>query len=154
MYELLIIAKSGDDEALTNKVDKALKSGNASNVKVNRMGKRVLAYPIAKQTEGVYVVYNFESEPTVIAGVRDILRLEQEAVLRYLLIKTKVYRPSRKAKFQTAAVEVVEEDAKPAAKVTVKTKEVDEVAKDSKVVNVVKKETKVKKVTKKESSEK
>ena len=89
MYELLVIGKAGDGDAVFSKVEKILKGVKASNVKSKKMAKKELAYPIAKQTEADYLLFNFEAEGGALKDIGDSLRLEQEDVLRYLIIRTK-----------------------------------------------------------------
>jgi len=56
-------------------------------IKIDRLGKKLLSYPIAKQTEGEYIIFNFEAPPEATSAISEILRLEREAILRYLIIK-------------------------------------------------------------------
>ena len=89
MYELLVIGKAGDGDAVFSKVEKILKGVKASSVKSKKMAKKALAYPIAKQTEADYLLFNFEAEGGAVKDIGDSLKLEQEDVLRYLIIRTK-----------------------------------------------------------------
>ena len=116
LYELMVIARAGDSDAVLSRVEKNLKDVGALNLKLEKLGKKVLAYPIAKQTEGEYAVFNFEAEPGVIGQIGDSLRLEREAVLRYLVIKSKPKKAVGKAR------EIKEKQEAPKATVTVKTR--------------------------------
>ncbi len=53
---------------------------------VNHWGKRSLAYPINGQEVGHYVVAHFATDPTLLPEYERILRLEEESVIRYLLV--------------------------------------------------------------------
>ena len=94
-YEMMVAANAKTSEALAVKIDKVFKESEASGVKVEKMGKRMLAYPIAKQNEADFFVYNFEAGGEAISKISGMLRLEQDAVLRYLITKVKVPRVSR-----------------------------------------------------------
>lgn len=89
MYELMVIAKTDGAGEVGAKVEKALKDFGAGEVKVEKMGKKTLAYPIAKQTEAEYLLFNFEAEGEAVGKIDSMLRLEREAILRYLIIKGK-----------------------------------------------------------------
>lgn len=141
MYELMIAANIKTSEVLASKVDKALKESNAAGVKFEKLGKKTLAYPIEKQTEADYLLYNFDAEGEAVGKLTDVLRLEQDAVLRYLLVKTKV---SKKSTIGTKGEEGAVEEVK-TSKVTVKTKVV---AKESKKMVKQKKGSKSKKGSK------
>src|SRR3989304_3537722 len=141
-YELMVVttAVSSTDPILA-KIEKSVKEAEASNLKVEKLGKKVLAYPIAKQQEGEYVLFNFEAPPEAISVISKMLRLEREAILRYLILRvprvTRVSRVSRVSEESTVDKKVKEE--KPKAKVIVTTKtaiktatKVSKVSKDSK----------------------
>jgi len=79
-YELMVVttAVSSTDPILA-KIEKSVKEAEASNLKVEKLGKKVLAYPIAKQQEGEYVLFNFEAPPEAIDVISKMLRLERES---------------------------------------------------------------------------
>lgn len=152
MYELLIVSKINDTDGLLSRVEKMLKDASAVDLKMDKLGKKQLAYPIKKQTEADYAVLTFGAEGTVIGNLTDMLRLEQESLLRYLIIKQKARKASKRKR---VVVEEVKEEKTP--KVTVITKpssakatEGKKVTNESKVSKVsekkVSKETKVAKV--------
>ncbi len=58
-------------------------SGNIINIDV--WGKRRLAYPIRKRSEGYYVVYVFECDPSFVAQLNQALRVI-EAILRHMIV--------------------------------------------------------------------
>lgn len=97
MYELMVIS-SGlvDSDQLLSKVEKVLKDAQVSNVISSKLGKRRLAYPIAKQTEAEYLLFNFEAEGDKLATISESLRLEQEDLLRYLIIRVKPQKAAKK----------------------------------------------------------
>lgn len=88
MYELMVIgSQKVEPDTLQTLVEKVLKGANAADLSVQKLGKKVLSFPIAKQTEAQYFVFNFAGDPSIINGINQKLRLEQEVILRYLLVK-------------------------------------------------------------------
>ena len=74
-------------------------------------GKRELAYPVKKFTDGYYVVLQFAVEPAAIIKIEKNLRLEEE-IIRFLVIKkVKLAKSEDEIKAPTV-VETVKE-AKP-----------------------------------------
>lgn len=142
-YELLIVAKLSGSSDLLARLEKVLKDSKAENINVGKMGKKVLAYPIKKQTEADYFVLNFDALGSSVKDLTDMLRLEQEALLRYLLIKDKPKKASKRKTVVSKKEEVAVKKESP--KVTVVTKKV---AVPKKVEPKVEK-TKAKKVGKK-----
>ena len=147
-YELMVIGNpKTDSEKFLAQVKKILEESNAVNLKVDRLGKKLLAYPIAKQTEGEYLVFNFEAEPQVIFEISSALRLEREAVLRYLI--TRVSRVSRVPRVSQVEEKTIAEATEAAKSVVAKTKRVAAIAKVKKVT--VKSKSKTQKGTVKKS---
>lgn len=106
MYELMVIGRAEDADSLFTKIEKMVKDVSASNVTSQKMGKKLLAYPIKKQAEAEYFIFNFEAPGEAVGQISEGLRLEQEAVLRYMIITTK----SAKAK---KASKVIQESQEP-----------------------------------------
>lgn len=88
-YELLLIITPDHDETeaetLTNQVKDIIERGGTV-LKVDPWGKRRLAYPIRKRTEGYYVLYIFESPPGFVAELNQALRVI-EAILRSMTVQ-------------------------------------------------------------------
>lgn len=128
MYELIVVGKVEGADTLFTKVEKLIKDANASSVSVQKMGKKVLAYPIKKQTEAEYFLFNFEAPGESILDITQGLRLEQEQVLRYMMLRTAEGRGKVvSGKSAVEKVEGVEAKAKPvlksaARKIVVKSK--------------------------------
>ncbi|OGD86501.1 30S ribosomal protein S6 [Candidatus Curtissbacteria bacterium RBG_13_35_7] len=123
MYELMIVANYERGDSLLGRVEKAIKEAGANNYKVEKLGRKTLAYVIKKQDTAAYYLINFESEGKAIKQITDKLRLEQEDLLRYLLITKRAVKLSKK-KIRKESIEVEKETAKPKPKVTVVTKTV------------------------------
>ena len=87
-YELMFIVHPDVDESAFNELVDKVKGwitdsgGQVDNVDI--WGKRRLAYPIQKQTEGQYVLLNTQLEPTNCSELEHNLGL-QEPVMRFLL---------------------------------------------------------------------
>lgn len=88
-YELLLIITPDHDEneaeALTNQV-KGIIEGGGTLLKVDPWGKKRLAYPIRKRSEGYYVLYIFECTPGFVAELNRSLHVI-EAILRYMVVQ-------------------------------------------------------------------
>ncbi len=87
-YELVCLIQPDLDEAAFNGVVDRVKTWVAEsggNVdKVDIWGKRKLAYPIRKQREGNYVLFNLSLETKSTAGLEQNLRYT-ETVMRHML---------------------------------------------------------------------
>ncbi len=88
-YESVIIINSSLEEAkikaLIEKFSKLVNEhGKISNV--NEIGNKKLAYPIQKQTEGYYIVLEFEAEPAFISELERIYRITDE-VIKFIVVK-------------------------------------------------------------------
>lgn len=92
-YELTFIVRlDGMDEAQINgTVDQVRAWVEAEELgqvkKIDRTGRKRLAYEIDKQREGFYVMFEAEIEPRAIAEIERSLNLAP-AVLRYLFVRT------------------------------------------------------------------
>ncbi len=88
-YELLLIITPDYDEseaeALTDQV-KGIIENSGTLLKIDPWGKKRLAYPIRKRSEGYYVLYIFESAPSFVAELSQSLRVI-ETILRYMVVR-------------------------------------------------------------------
>lgn len=115
----MIVAKVDKSDQLVGRVEKTLKDAGATGLKVDSLGKKQLAYSIRKQTDAVYYVVNFEAATESIGPVASKLRLEQEDLLRYLIVKKKQLKTKSK---KATKVQEVETKASETPRVTVVTK--------------------------------
>lgn len=87
-YELAYVVDPDQDEqsleALEEKVKGWVVSAGGKVEKVDRWGKRRLAYPVKKQSEGYYFILSTEMPPGAGAVVERDLRLA-EPILRYMI---------------------------------------------------------------------
>ena len=89
-YELMYIVRPTVDEqslaAVNEKVGKFIAAGGGQVSRRDDWGKRRLAYPILKFTEGFYTVLQLELPPTAVRDLERSLQLTEE-VLRYLVVR-------------------------------------------------------------------
>ena len=89
-YELVYILQADLDEATLNglveTVENLIKSTNGEILKVDRWGKRRLAYPIRKLTEGYYVFVTFKLDPVEVANIRRTLGYNEQ-ILRCIVVR-------------------------------------------------------------------
>ena len=88
-YESVIIINPNLEEeaikALIEKISNLINTdGKVSSVE--EVGKKKLAYEIKKNTEGNYVVLNFEANPAVVAELERIYRITDE-VMKFITIR-------------------------------------------------------------------
>ncbi len=86
-YEMLVIldATTENQSEEISKIEELLKNLGGTVSKTDAWGKKTLAYPIRKQTEGYYVLFNFELEPAQTFELRRVLGLRAN-VYRQLVI--------------------------------------------------------------------
>lgn len=89
-YELVYILQADLDEAtLTGAVDAIetlIKNSTGEIVKIDKWGKRRMAYPIRKTREGYYVFISFQMEPNEIVNLKRALGYNEQ-VLRYIVVR-------------------------------------------------------------------
>jgi len=99
-YETVIILKTNvEKEASENfgkKVEALITSNGGELVKVEEMGKRVLAYEVKKEREGYYVLFTFKAQSTFIKEFERILKLD-EIVLKHLVVKLEENKKTKQA---------------------------------------------------------
>jgi small subunit ribosomal protein S6 len=90
VYEVLFIVapnvEEGDIESLVTQFSDLATNQGAQVTKVDRMGRRRLAYPIGKFNEGHYVVLTIEGSGSEIAEIERRMRVS-DAVIRYITIR-------------------------------------------------------------------
>lgn len=100
-YEVMIILDPTlDDETVRAEVDRAtelIKAKGGEPGRVERWGKRRLAYEIQKHREGNYVVLEARSEPSVMSDLDRALTLA-DAVLRHKVVLQPEKAPGKPAR--------------------------------------------------------
>lgn len=86
-YEMLTILDAGTENQSEeiSKIEEVIKNLGGTVSKSDAWGKRTLAYPIRKKTEGYYVLFNFELEAAQTFELRRILGLRAN-VYRHLMV--------------------------------------------------------------------
>lgn len=89
-YEMMLclssIIDSNKADAFTELILEKVKEDGGSIESIDVLGRRKLAYPIEKKTEGIYVVVNYLATSETSLEVERRLKLNDE-VLRFLTIR-------------------------------------------------------------------
>jgi len=116
-YELVFIAHPDLDEegvaALTAQVRGWIEAAGGEVIHTTQWGRRKLAYPIRKQTEGSYVLMWASMPRQAIRGLERELKLA-ENVLRHLLVRAETPFPVSEAPPEMEPVAAPESPAEPA----------------------------------------
>jgi len=75
-----------ENEEIIRMLDEIITSGGGTVHKVERWGKRRLAYPILHKEEGTYVLMLFESPPTLITEIERRYRMN-DRILRHQTVR-------------------------------------------------------------------
>src|SRR5712691_2461995 len=90
IYEELFIVKPDATEEEVDQFIEQMKSvvttAGGTVDKVDKWGKRRLAYRVDKYREGTYVLFQFSSEPTVVKELERRLRVS-DVVLKFLTVR-------------------------------------------------------------------
>lgn len=89
-YELTVIvpatiAEEHRDKILA-KLQELLTQNNAENINQDMWGRRTLAYPINKHTEGIYVLFTFDAPASVAQNIDYRVKINDD-IIRHLLVK-------------------------------------------------------------------
>jgi small subunit ribosomal protein S6 len=87
-YETVVVVDAMiPDESITSEFDAITKQIEAQGkiLRVDRWGKRKLAYPIKRRSHGEYAVFYYESGPALPAEIEKRLRINENA-LRWLTV--------------------------------------------------------------------
>ena len=88
-YEsVIIINPSVDEDKVKGLIDKFsdLINKQGKVTKVDTLGKKKLAYEVKKNKEGIYLVFYFEAEPSLIAELERNYRITDE-VIKFIVVK-------------------------------------------------------------------
>ena len=90
VYEVLFIVapniEESDIDTLVTQLSDVATNQGARIAKIDRMGRRRLAYPIGKFNDGHYVVFTIEGSSAEIAELERRMRVT-DAVIRYITIR-------------------------------------------------------------------
>lgn len=88
-YEVMYIVRPNLDEEATKAVVERYQQVATENggevVNLKEMGKRRLAYEINDFREGFYVLMNIQAEPSVVAELDRLMRINED-VIRHIVI--------------------------------------------------------------------
>lgn len=111
-YELTVVfhpdLEMNIDPAL-DKVKQALESNHATIIKEEVDGKKRLAYPIGKQTFGIYHYFDVQLPAEAPAKLSNTFNISDE-ILRYLLVRTDERKAKLAAKRAAKAAKTNQED--------------------------------------------
>jgi small subunit ribosomal protein S6 len=158
-YECIVLypypLSQKEEQDLLKEIDSLFSEAEAKELSRDTWGRRGLAYPIGGYTEGVYVVYNIEADPSKIKELDRSLRIAKN-VLRHLIIKPQKYYEvieySKKYEEWKQESKVAKEVAKKHHEEELKRKVVERVTRKSKTQEAPKKEETPKAVEKKKLS--
>ncbi len=88
-YEsVVIINPSVEEQAIKALIAKFTDLINSDGrlEKVEELGKKKLAYEIRKNSEGYYVVLNFEANPNLVAELERVYRITDE-VIKFIVVR-------------------------------------------------------------------
>ena len=107
VYETLFIALPSltDEEVdkLVEKITSTIEGLEGKIRKIDKWGKRVLAYPIKKLNEGIYVLIEFELEKSKVSEIDRRMKID-ETIMRHIIVnldhdlKLKAREEKKKAK--------------------------------------------------------
>lgn len=89
-YELVLVIKpdlaEGKFEATLDSLNRLITGKGGVVTSTDKWGKKKLAYPIKKASEGNYVLIKFQSKPAFTKELEANLRISED-VLRHLLVR-------------------------------------------------------------------
>jgi small subunit ribosomal protein S6 len=88
-YEVMFIVKPADEEAVeavAAKFETLIQNNGGTIDKVDRWGKKRMAYEIKDFNEGIYYVVYFTAEPKAVAELDRVMKITDE-ILRHMVIK-------------------------------------------------------------------
>ena len=88
-YESIIIVNPNVDDAGLKALEEKFTGLINENGKVEsteNMGKKQLAYEIKKFKEGIYILFNFEAKPELIAELERIYRITDD-IIKFITVK-------------------------------------------------------------------
>ncbi len=88
-YEIMFIVKPLDEEAtnaVITKFENLINNNGGQVDKIDRWGKKRLAYVVKDFTEGFYVLVNFSAVPATILELDRIMKITED-VLKFMIIR-------------------------------------------------------------------
>ena len=89
-YETMFVLNANLDEETLNStiesINGILTSNGANVLDTAKWGKKELAYEIKKNSEGIYVLINFEANPALIKELERVYRITDE-VIKFIVVR-------------------------------------------------------------------
>jgi small subunit ribosomal protein S6 len=89
-YELTVIVRpeisEEERDKVLSKIEEIITAAKGEIVSRDMWGRRDLAYPIKKYTEGVYVLFTFNAPPAATKDIDYRVKINDD-ILRHLLVK-------------------------------------------------------------------
>ena len=88
-YEIMFIVKPLDEEgtnAIITKFETLINNNGGQVEKIDRWGKKRLAYVIKDFAEGFYCLVNFSAEPATIVELDRIMKITED-ILKFMIIR-------------------------------------------------------------------
>jgi len=107
----LITPKLEDEEMekLIQKMADVVAKKKGKMIKIDRWGKKKLAYPVEKNNEAFYVFFHYQGEPDIPAELERRFR-QTEPVLRYLTLRKEVQPVAKKRRIKKKKAEEIGEE--------------------------------------------
>ncbi len=90
-YEMIVIAVPELDEqgitTLNERISNWITGSGGTSPQTNVWGRRRLAYAINKRTDGIYVQYNYQMNPSASRDLDRNLRIDEQ-VVRHMIVRT------------------------------------------------------------------
>jgi small subunit ribosomal protein S6 len=118
-YEMMFIARTDvpDEEIdkLTAQMDTVVSGAGGKTEKIDKMGRRRLAYRVKKQREGLYILFTFEGNGDTVREFERRLKVT-DAVIKFLTVRVdERVKPAAEAKPVAEAKPAAEPQAAPPA---------------------------------------
>lgn len=92
-YEaMFLFSPKVEDDKISNEiktVEKVIKDAGEGTVRADYLGKKTLAYPVAKQNEAHYVCYTFDAKPSAILAIKQELKHSTTILRSVFFLKEK-----------------------------------------------------------------
>jgi len=88
-YELVFIIKPMEEEAtqaVVTKFETLVANNGGTMDKIDRWGKRRLAYLVKDFTEGYYCIFHFTGKPETVAELNRVMKITDD-ILRHMIVK-------------------------------------------------------------------
>ena len=101
-YEMMFIARTDVPEEeidkLTAQMDTVVSGAGGKTEKIDKMGRRRLAYRVKKQREGFYILFTFEGSGDTVREFERRLKVT-DSVIKYLTVRVDEHvKPAAEAK--------------------------------------------------------